>query len=171
MPRCIAIEGKQMLRRIDTILWKEQSRIQGKCPIILLKHHDRWPSLNPPRKLQNESFWYRCQIWLDCEQQSENSILVLMWLESEENIIKRVIEYFLIFLTVIYIPWYNQQFRSYAILKSTGLLQFLCWAKLSNLEKPEPLTQNPIQSQESSNNIIAENVLSFPMVTHMAQSD
>jgi hypothetical protein len=43
---------------IDTILWKEQSRIHDKHPIMLLKHHDRWPPLNPPGKLQNESFLY-----------------------------------------------------------------------------------------------------------------
>jgi hypothetical protein len=39
-------------------LLKEKSRIQDKHPIMLSKHHDKWPSLNPPRKLQNESFWY-----------------------------------------------------------------------------------------------------------------
>jgi hypothetical protein len=68
-------------------------------------------------------------------------------------------------------PWYNQRFRSYAILKSTRLLEFLCGAKLSNLEKPELLTPNPIQSQETSNNSIVYNVLRFLTVTHIPQSD
>jgi hypothetical protein len=152
------------VRWIDTILWKEQSRIQDKYPIILLKHHDRWSSLNPPRKLQNESSWHRCQICLDCEQQSENSILVLMCLESEEKLIKRVIEYFLIFPIVFARP---------DTINGLGVMQFwsLCGAKLSNLEKPELLTPNPIQSQETSNNSIVYNVLRFLTVTHIPQSD
>jgi hypothetical protein len=60
------------VRRIDTILWKEQSWIQDKHPIMLLKHHNRWPFLNPPWKLQHKSFCHRRQIWLDYEQQSKN---------------------------------------------------------------------------------------------------
>jgi hypothetical protein len=90
---------------------------------MLLEHQDRWPPLNPPRKLQNESFWHRRQIWLGYEQQSENSILVLMCPESEQTLIIRVIEYFLIFLKVNCMPRYNKRFRSYEILKSTGLLK------------------------------------------------
>jgi hypothetical protein len=30
-------------------------------------------------------------------------------------------------------PRYNRRFRSYTILKSTGLLEFLCWAKWRNM--------------------------------------
>jgi hypothetical protein len=37
---------------IDTILRKEQSRIHDKHPIMLLKHHNRWESLNLPRNLK-----------------------------------------------------------------------------------------------------------------------
>jgi hypothetical protein len=106
---------------------------QDKRPIMMLKHHNMCPSLNPPRKLQNENFWHWRQIWHDCEQQLENSILTLTCLESYQETNTIVIEYSFIFSTVIYTPWYDKRFRSYAILKSVGRLEFLCWSDLSNL--------------------------------------
>jgi hypothetical protein len=78
------------------------------------------------KKTSKQNFWHRRQIWLNCEQQLENSIPVLIWFESDEESNTNVIEYIFIFPTVICAPRYDKRFRSYAILKSAGLLKF--WA-------------------------------------------
>jgi hypothetical protein len=39
--------------------------------------------------------------------------------------------------------------------------------KIEQSQKPKLLTTNPIQSQETSNNSIVENIPSFPMHPHM----
>jgi hypothetical protein len=56
-----------------------------------------------------------------------------MWLESGEESNTYIIEYFFLFPTVICTPQYDKWFRSYAILNSTGLLEFVGCAKWSNL--------------------------------------
>jgi hypothetical protein len=40
--------------RLKPLVANNKNKIN--TPLILLKHHDRWPSLNPPRKLQSEKF-------------------------------------------------------------------------------------------------------------------
>jgi hypothetical protein len=89
--------------------------------------------LESTKKTLKRKIWHQRQIWIDCEQPPENAILVLMWLETDEEYNTSVIEYFFLFPTVISTPRYDTWFRSYAILKSAGLLKFLCWADLSIL--------------------------------------
>jgi hypothetical protein len=118
--------------RLKPLVANNENKIN--TPLILLKHHDRWPYLNPPRKLQSEKFWHRSQIWLDCEQQLEIANLGLLWGKYDHEMSTTVKENFLRSLTVICTPLCSQQFRSSIILKSTGLLEFLGWSDLSNLE-------------------------------------
>jgi hypothetical protein len=135
-----------------------------------LKHHDRCPSLNPPRKLPNENFWDRRQIWLDCKQQSENSILAWTCLESdrEPNII--VIEDSFLFLTVIYTSWYSKRFRSYEFLNISQTAVSLCWQN----EPPGKtvfLSTEALSSQKTCNTKLIVNFLHFPVITCMLKSD
>jgi hypothetical protein len=37
--------------------------------------------LESAKKTSKWKFWHWCQIWLDCKQQSENAILMLMSVE------------------------------------------------------------------------------------------
>jgi hypothetical protein len=136
----------------------------------MLKHHDGWPSLNPPRKLQNKNFLHRRQIWLDCEEQSENSILVLTCLESdwEPNII--VIEDSSLFLTVIYMSWYSKCFRSYEILNLSQTAVSLCW-QTEPPGKTAFLTTEALSSQETCNTKLVVSFLHFPVVTRMLKSN
>jgi hypothetical protein len=101
-------------RQIDTILQKNKllmpfSKISGttlrppNCGYEkehnsrLFEHRCKCPCFNPPKTPQNKFFWCCHQIWLDCEQQSENS--VLLWLESDWKLNTMDIMDFLIFLT------------------------------------------------------------------------
>jgi hypothetical protein len=135
---------------------------------MMLKHHYRCPCLNPPRKLQNENFWHRHQIWLDCEQQLENSILRLTGLESDWEPNTIVIEDSLPFPMVIYMAWYDKQFRSFEIGRTTGI------PVLSRLEQSENFTLlSPVeaQSQKTSNTKHVPNFHHFLVITHMLKSD
>jgi hypothetical protein len=80
--------------------------------------------LKSTKKTSKQNFWHRRQILLDYKTQLENVILVLMWLESYQEIITRVIEYFGIFPMVTCTPWYDQLFGSYNFWKSTRSLKF-----------------------------------------------
>jgi hypothetical protein len=93
----------------------------------MLEHHNRCPSLNPPRKLENKNFWHRRQIWLDGEQQSENLILVLICLESHQEPNTIVMEDSFLFPTVIYTSWYDKQSKSYEFLNISQAAVSLCW--------------------------------------------
>jgi hypothetical protein len=54
IPRISKLQGYNTLE--ETLLMKSNHGYKINTPIMLLKHHDMWPSLNPPRKLQNENF-------------------------------------------------------------------------------------------------------------------
>jgi hypothetical protein len=43
-------------RGVKGITLSKRSTEQDKCPIMMLEHHDRFPSVNQPRKLQDENF-------------------------------------------------------------------------------------------------------------------
>jgi hypothetical protein len=143
---------------------------------MMLKYHDRCPSLNPPRKLQNEIFWHRHQIWLDYKQQSENSILALTCLKSDWEPNTIVIEDSFLFPTVIYMPWFDKWFRSYAILKLAGRLEFLCWVDLAIWEfypfesSPSTISEKLLLTFESNTKLVA-NFCQFLFITHTLRSD
>jgi hypothetical protein len=68
---------------------------------MLLIRRRKWLSSNLPTGRQMKNFCHRRKFWLDYEQLSENAILVLTWLESDQELNTRVIEYFLIFPMII----------------------------------------------------------------------
>jgi hypothetical protein len=84
-------------------------------------------------KQKKKKIWHRCQIWLDCKQHPANAVFVLMWLESDQELLTRAIEYFLLFPMVIYTPGYDQQFRSYRFWKLNWTAEFLLWTGWSIL--------------------------------------
>jgi hypothetical protein len=136
----------------------------------MLKHHDRWASLNPPRKLQNENFWHRRQIWLDCEQQSENSILVQTCLEYDREPDTIIIEDPFLFPTVIYTPGYDTRSKSYEFLNISQAAVSQCW-QTEPLGKIAFLTTEALSSQKTCNNKLVFNFPNFPVVTRMLKSD
>jgi hypothetical protein len=95
-----------------------------------IKHRKRLSSSLPVGR-QNENLGAG-QTWLDYEKQPEIVSLRLLRLESGKDLNTKFIENFPRFLTVIYTPWYDPRFRSYAISNSTELLEFLGWSDLSN---------------------------------------
>jgi hypothetical protein len=136
----------------------------------MLKCHDRCPSLNPSRKLQNKNFWHRRQIWLDCKQQSENSILVLTCQESDWEPNTIVIEHSFIFPTVIYTSRYGKRFRSYEFLNNSPAAVSLCW-QTETPRKTVILTTAALSSQKTCNTTLVVNFLYFPVITRMLKSD
>jgi hypothetical protein len=85
-------------------------------------------------KIWKWHFRYWHQIWLDCEQQSENAKLVLLWLDFEQESNRKDTEDFLFFPTGIQAPWYDQCFRRYALSKlmnAAGILRWTDWRKLT----------------------------------------
>jgi hypothetical protein len=59
--------------------------------------------------------------------------MVLFWMDSDWKLNTKNIDYFLIFSTVIYLPSFNQWFRSYDPLEVDYAAEFLLWAALSDL--------------------------------------
>jgi hypothetical protein len=110
-------------------------------------------------------FKYRHQIWLNCEWQSENAILVLKWLESDKDLITRDIECFLLFPKVICTLLYDKWFKIYVILKLAGLLEF-CSEQICIVWEIWTFDQKQMESQETFYNRIVDNVLSFPTVVN-----
>jgi hypothetical protein len=100
---------------------------------MMLKHHDRQPSLNPSRKLQNEKFRHRRWIWLDCNLQSVSANMGLLCGKSDLEPNTRVVDHFLIFPIVIFMPLYDIRFRSYANFWVGWTAEILLWADLSSL--------------------------------------
>jgi hypothetical protein len=80
--------------------------------------------LNPPIKLQNKNFGTDIKSDLTASNSQKNLILVLTWLEYDQELNTGVIEYFMLFPTVICAPRYDKRFRSYAILRLARLLKF-----------------------------------------------
>jgi hypothetical protein len=72
------------------------------------------------------------QIWLDCEQQSENAKPGLLCWKYNLEPITRVVEYFLIFPTVICMPRFNEWFRSYEFLNIGQAAVSLRWQTVTN---------------------------------------
>jgi hypothetical protein len=68
--------------------------------------------------------WHRCQIWLDCEQQSQIANLGLFWGESDHEFNTTVEENILSFPVIFYTASDDQRFGSYDFWKCTGLLKF-----------------------------------------------
>jgi hypothetical protein len=66
-------------------------------------------------------------MWLDCEQQSENSIMVLICLESDQDPNTIIIEDSFFFPMVIYMPLYGKQSKSYEFLNISQTAVSLCW--------------------------------------------
>jgi hypothetical protein len=60
-------------------------------PIMLLRHHDMWPSLNLPRKLQNKNFDTAVKDDLTTSLSQKKVILVLTCLEYDQELNTRVI--------------------------------------------------------------------------------
>jgi hypothetical protein len=85
-----------------------------------------------------------------------------MWLESEHDIITRVIEYFLIFPMVNCMPRYNKRFRSYNFLESIELLKF-CSGQNRVSHEIWLFTPNQMQYQQTFNTSIVAKFLSFLM--------
>jgi hypothetical protein len=125
----------------------------------MLKYHDSCSSLNPPRKLQNKNSSHRRQIWLDCEQQSENSILAQTCLEFDREPNTIVIEYSFLFLIVIYTSQYGKRFMSYWF-----------WSWPDDWNSCAEQTWAIWQSQKTSNTKIKDNFLQFPIITHTLKS-
>jgi hypothetical protein len=81
-----------------------------------------------------QKFWHRRWIWLDCKQQSENSILALTCLESDWEPNTIIIEYSFLFPTVIYTLWYDKRFRNYKFLNIGQAAVILCWQTATTWE-------------------------------------
>jgi hypothetical protein len=97
-------------------------------------------------------------------------ILMPLCSESDSELNRKVAENFLNFAMVIFTPWYDQRFRSYDFWKLVGLLKF-CSGHNWPLCEIWTFDPNWMPSQEALNTNIVTNFLSFPMATHMAQSD
>jgi hypothetical protein len=70
--------------------------------------------------------WHSRQIQLNCDQQTKIVNLRLFWGKSDDELNTTVKENFLRFLMVSCTPSYDKRFRSYVILKLTGLLNIRC---------------------------------------------
>jgi hypothetical protein len=135
-------------------------------PSMSMEHRGKWAcSIRYPDL--KWKCWHRRRICLDCEQQLDNAILVLMRVESDQELNTSIKEYFLIFPMIICTSRYNKWFRFYEILNSAGLLEVPCWAKLSNLRNLNFWPPKQMESQETFNNSIVDNVFRFLMDIYM----
>jgi hypothetical protein len=85
-------------------------------------------------KTWKRQFRYWRQICLDCKPQSENTKLVLLWLDSNKKLNSKDIDDFLLFPTGVHTPSYDRWFRRYALLKlmnAAGILRWTDWRKLT----------------------------------------
>jgi hypothetical protein len=69
--------------------------------------------------------WYWHQIWLDCEQLSENTISVLLGLDSAKELNRKDTKDFILFPTDIHVPSSDQWFRRYALSKLMNAAEIL----------------------------------------------
>jgi hypothetical protein len=130
----------------------------------------RWPSFNCPRKLQNEIF----DIDIKSDLTASSGPKMQIW-------------------TVLREIWPWVQYKSYSLLfpsfqrlsgcldtiSGLGVMSFWTLTRLLHFhadgnkqsEKPELLTQNPTQSQETLNRKLVSRFLRFPTVIYMPSYD
>jgi hypothetical protein len=140
-----------------------------------MPHHDvgaprHVPSLHPPQNFQNEKIWHRRQIWLDYEQQSENSILVLTCLESDWEPNTIVIDHSLLFPMIIYTNLYDQRSKRYEFLNIRWAAASLCWQTRA-IWKTACLTTEALSSQKTCNTKLVVNFPHFSVITRALKSD
>jgi hypothetical protein len=89
-------------RGVDSILWKEPSRIYGEPHSMLQKCRRKWSSSNLPARRQNKNFDTDVKSVLTVS--SSQKFQIWDCLESNHELNTRVIEYFLLFPTITCTP-------------------------------------------------------------------
>jgi hypothetical protein len=117
-------------------------------------------------------FWYWRQIWFDCEQQSENTKSILLWLKSDQEFNRKGIEDFLLFPTSIHTPSYDLWFKRYAL----SNVDECCWnAKRDRFRGNGSfwifLPWFKIKTLETWNAWCIDILLRFPMNVCMSHAD
>jgi hypothetical protein len=105
------------------------------------------------------------------EQSEKPGLLTPYPAQSPKTLNIKLISNFLFFPTVIYMPLYDQWFRSYDVLNIDRAAEIYELIRFKQYKNFKLLGLVQVQSQKTSNTKLVVNFLNFPFITHMLKSD